>query len=363
MRRLLILLVLLGVIAAGVFEWANAVWPEPGPATADGKPRVVLIPPHTRAHAVAALLEEQGALNYALVFEFDLRWRHLAEQVKAGEYAIPSRASMADIAAILVAGKSIEHKLTAAEGLTSGMIYRIVVTDPVLQGDAGPPPAEGTLLPETYLFTRGETRAHMLAKMRAAQDAFLQKHWPARTPGLPLKSSRDAVTLASIVEKETALPDERPHIASVFVNRLRDGMRLQSDPTIIYGITKGYPLGHGIRQSELAGATPYNTYVIAGLPPTPIANPGKDAIAAVLQSPGHQRSVFRRQWPGRPYLRLHRRGPCPQLSRPGAPRSGSNRAGDGAARSPRHHPETAAAPGRAPPPSCASRMTPDRDAR
>jgi UPF0755 protein len=282
MRRFLILLVLLGVMAAGAFEWASAAWIEPGPVTPNGQPRIVLIPLHTRAHAVAAMLHQQGALNYPYAFEFDLRWRHLAEQVKAGEYALPSGASMADIATILVAGKSIEHKLTAAEGLTSDMIAKIVAADPVLTGPAVPAPAEGALLPETYLFIRGETRAGMLAKMTAAQDRFLAQKWAARTAGLPLKTPREAVTLASIVEKETALPEERRHIASVFVNRLKVGMPLQSDPTIIYDITRGYPLGRGIRQSELEAPTPHNTYKIAGLPPTPIANPGKDAIAAVL---------------------------------------------------------------------------------
>lgn len=202
--------------------------------------------------------------------------------MKAGEYAIASRASMADIMTILASGKSIEHKITAAEGLTSAMIYDLVKNDPELTGDMGEQPAEGTLLPETYLFIRGTTRADIVERMREAQKKFLDAQWEARAPDLPIRSKRDALILASIVEKETALPEERRHIAAVFVNRLRLGMKLQSDPTIIYGLTKGYPLGRGIRESELLGATPYNTYVIAGLPPTPICNPGKDAIAAVL---------------------------------------------------------------------------------
>jgi UPF0755 protein len=138
------------------------------------------------------------------------------------------------------------------------------------------------LLPETYLFTRGMTRSAMLAKMHDAQVRFINTHWAARAPNIAVISPEEAVTLASVVEKETALAEERRHIASVFENRLRRGIKMQSDPTIIYGITRGYPLGHGIRMSELNGATPYNTYVIAGLPPTPICNPGKDAIAAVL---------------------------------------------------------------------------------
>jgi len=172
------------------------------------------------------------------------------------------------------------------------MIYRIVEKNPVLTGDAGPEPAEGTLLPETYLFTRGMTRAHMLMLMKMDQEKLIAKLWPARASNLPVKTRDEAVILASIVEKETAIPEERRHVASVFVNRLRLGMKLQSDPTIIYGITKGYPLGRGIRESELNRATPYNTYAIAGLPPTPISNPGKDSIAAVLQPEDTQDLYF-----------------------------------------------------------------------
>jgi UPF0755 protein len=169
-----------------------------------------------------------------------------------------------------------------AEGLTSDMALKLVAADSVLAGEAGPVPEEGSLLPETYLFTRGETRKGLMDKMARAQAKFLDAQWNGRSPNLPLKSPREAIILASIVEKETALPQERRHIAAVFLNRLRIGMRLQTDPTVIYGLTRGYPLGRGIRQSELEGVTPYNTYVIAGLPPGPICNPGKESIAAVL---------------------------------------------------------------------------------
>jgi UPF0755 protein len=162
------------------------------------------------------------------------------------------------------------------------MIYDIVNSDPVLVGDAGSVPQEGSLLPETYLYTRGATRAELIARMREAQIKLVDSLWNNRAPNLPFRTPQEALTLASIVEKETSIPEERRHIASVFVNRLRLGMKLQSDPTIIYGISKGYPLGRGIRESELNGYTPYNTYVIGGLPPTPICNPGKNSIAAVL---------------------------------------------------------------------------------
>ena len=282
MKRFLLILVILAVIGAGVVEWANAAWDAPGLPAANGKETVVLIAPRSRTHDIVQLLERHGALKFGLLFEMDIRLRGLADKIKAGEYAIPSEASMKTIAKILVEGKSIQHKLTAAEGLTSDMVWKLVGADKVLLGDAGPVPEEGSLLPETYLFTRGEIRGHLLAKMAKAQEKFLDAQWAARAQDLPLQSPREAVILASIVEKETSLPQERRHIAAVFLNRLRIGMRLQTDPTVIYGLTRGYPLGRGIRQSELDGATPYNTYVIAGLPPGPICNPGKDSIAAVL---------------------------------------------------------------------------------
>jgi len=281
-KRLIFILVILAVIAAGVVEWGMAAWDAPGLPAPEGTQTIVLITPGSRTHAVAQMLEAKGVVKSGLMFEANLRARRLAGKVKAGEYAIASHASMAAIAGILVEGKSIQHKFTAAEGLTSEMIWKMAQADAVLTEDAGPVPQEGSLLPETYLFTRGETRGHLLDKMAQAQKTFLDQQWPKRAEGLPFHSEREAVILASIVEKETALPEERRHIAAVFINRLKIGMRLQTDPTVIYGLTRGYPLGRGIRQSELERATPYNTYVIAGLPPGPICNPGKDSIAAVL---------------------------------------------------------------------------------
>lgn len=279
MFRFLIFLVLLGVIGVGVAEWANEMWTQPGSAKRE---TVVLIAPGSRAHNIVAQIHDAGAVGNALLFEGELYLHGAASKVKAGEYALPAFASMADIAKILVEGKSIQHKLTAAEGLTSDMIHKLVVADPVLVKDAGAVPDEGALLPETYLFTRGTSRAEMIARMEDAEKKFLDAEWAKRASDLPLATPQQAVILASIVEKETALPAERRHIAAVFVNRLKAGMKLQSDPTTIYGITKGYPLGRGLRESELAAETPYNTYAITGLPPTPICNPGKDSIAAVL---------------------------------------------------------------------------------
>jgi UPF0755 protein len=280
--RFLLILVVLGVVVAGIVEWAFSAWDAPGPVARAGNQTVILIPARSRTHAIAQMMEAAGVVKYGLLFEADAHLKGVSSRFKAGEYAIPSTASMAQIASILVEGKSIQHKLTAAEGLTSEMIWKLVKADPVLVGDAGPVPAEGTLLPETYLFTRGQTRGDLLAQMVRAQEEVLAKAWANRTQDLPFKTPREAIILASIVEKETRLPQERRHVASVFINRLRKGMKLQTDPTIIYNLTRGYPLGRGIRQSELEAATPYNTYVIPGLPPGPICNPGKDSIAAVL---------------------------------------------------------------------------------
>jgi UPF0755 protein len=279
MRRFLFFLLFLALLGAAAWYGEQWNYAAPGPSASGA---VVLIKPGEGVSAIAQQLARAGVVSNADLFRLGLRIRSQQSLLKAGEYWFPPRASMASVAGILIGGKSIEHKLTAAEGLTSDMIYRIVQDNPVLQGDAGAEPAEGTLLPETYLFTRGMTRAHLLALMAQAQQKFTAEHWATRSASLPLTTPAQAIVLASIVEKETAIPEERRHIASVFVNRLRAGIKLESDPTIIYGITRGYPLGRGIRESELVRATPYNTYVIAGLPPGPICNPGKDAIAAVL---------------------------------------------------------------------------------
>lgn len=279
MRRVAIALAILGVLAAGTAGWLSYAWNRAGPAT---KQIVVLVPPRRSSHDIAQQIAKAGAVRSAALFEAELRLRGLSAKVQAGEFALGPGASMADIAAILVQGRSIQHKLTVAEGLTSDMVYKLVKADPILTGNAGPVPPEGALLPETYLFTRGTTRVQLIARMEKAQKRFLSRQWARRAPNLPFTTPEQAVILASIVEKETALPQERRHIAAVFINRLKAGMRLQSDPTIIYGITRGYPLGRGIRESEIKADTPYNTYEINGLPPTPICNPGKASLVAVL---------------------------------------------------------------------------------
>lgn len=291
MRILAVLLFLLalGWAAFGVGWWweaQNFVAPGPAPAAT-----MVVVEPGTSLTGVSQKLESAGAIENRWLFRLGALRRHEAAALKAGEYAIPAHASMAEIVDMIVHHRVLQHRITIAEGLTSDMVVGVLRADPALTGDVSTPP-EGSLLPETYLYERGTTRADILDRMRRAQAALLGQLWPARKADLPFENERQAVVLASIVEKETAIPSERPRIAAVFLNRLRLHMRLESDPTIIYGLTKGVPLGHGLRESELKEPNPYSTYQIDGLPPTPICNPGKDAIAAVLNPPGSEELYF-----------------------------------------------------------------------
>ncbi|MGH6874730.1 MAG: endolytic transglycosylase MltG, partial [Aestuariivirgaceae bacterium] len=204
-------------------------------------------------------------------------------QMKAGEYHFEKGASMESVMGLIVSGRELVFKLTVPEGWATAQVIERVAAHANLTGSITETPAEGTILPETYVFRRGMTRDALLQQMRAAQAKLVDDMWARRAEGLPFATKDEALTLASIVEKETAIPAERPQVAAVFINRLRAGMRLQSDPTIIYGITRGRTkLDRPILKSDIEEPTPYNTYRIAGLPPTPIANPGKESIAAVL---------------------------------------------------------------------------------
>jgi len=291
MRRLLAPLLIVAVVAlaavsVALLEARN--FRAAGPAASD---TVVLIKPGSGVRAIAATLAEAGVINQPLMFRIAVIRRGQTTALKAGEYLVPTSASMSQIVDMLVEHKAIQHRLTVAEGLTSDMVLALVNSDPVLEGEATVTP-EGSLLPETYLFERGTTRAEILLRMHKTQDSLLAELWPKRRPGLPVQTVEDALKLASIIEKETGVPAERPRIAAVFINRLKAGMRLESDPTIIYGLSKGVPLGHPLRQSELDTPNPYSTYQIDGLPPTPICNPGRDAIAAVLNPPDSQDLFF-----------------------------------------------------------------------
>jgi UPF0755 protein len=211
--------------------------------------------------------------------------------LKAGEYEFRGGEPLSGVVSDLKAGRVVRHFVTIPEGWTSEMAAAALNASPVLAGLAAAPP-EGAILPETYEVSRGEDRTVVLGRMRQARDELVARLWASRRPDLPFRTPDEAVTLASIVEKETAVPAERPRIAAVFVNRLKAGMRLESDPTVIYGISKGAPLGRGLTVSELAQETPYNTYRIAGLPPTPIGNPGKASLQAALNPPQSSEMFF-----------------------------------------------------------------------
>ncbi len=283
------------LVAAAAFaavmalNWEAHNFSAPGPLRADTD---VIIKSGTSLKQAAQQLAQSGVIANADLFRFGVGRRHAAGALKAGEFIFPAHASMSDVLDMIVGGKAALHRITIAEGLTSDMAVVAVNTNSYLTGILSAMPPEGSLLPETYLFERGTTRDQILARMHKAQEDLLAALWPTRKSGLPYNSIAEALTLASIVEKETAITAERPRIAAVFINRLKLGMKLESDPTIIYGLTKGYPLGHDLRQSELDKRNPYSTYQIAALPPTPICNPGKDAIMAVLNPPDSDELYF-----------------------------------------------------------------------
>jgi UPF0755 protein len=270
--------------------WGAWSYFSPGPAARQGPTTTVILRHGASLPEIASDLETQGVVRSGSVFMAAAQITGAARRLKAGEYAFPSRATLARVIEMIRDGRIVHHYVTIPEGLTSAQAVAILMASPILTGQVTTPP-EGSLLPETYEVERGTDRAVVLHRMMAARDRLLSQLWPDRRPGLPFRNPEEAVILASIVEKETALPDERPRVAAVFVNRLLKGIPLASDPTVVYGLTGGAPLGHGIRQSELASTTAYNTYHFTGLPPTPICNPGRAAIAAVLD-PAHTDDLY-----------------------------------------------------------------------
>lgn len=272
-------------VLLGAYAWLSVKIEGAGPETADGAPRVVMIERGAGLSQIADTLEEAGVIQDGLYLKIKARLEDGAGRLQAGEYAFPSGASVADVYEQMVQGRVLQHPVTVPEGAASLIVAQILNEADVLSGDPVAPPEEGSVLPETYMVSRGTDRAALVVRMQAAQDALLAELWPNRAPDLPFDTQEEAIILASVVEKETGLAEERPRIAAVFVNRLRRGMRLESDPTIIYGVTRGLPLGRGIRRSEIDAVTDWNTYQIDGLPQTPIANPGRDSIAAVLNPP------------------------------------------------------------------------------
>ncbi len=252
----------------------------PGPLTAD---TVILIPQGSGVEAIARQLHEAGAIEDPLVFRLGVRLLRVGRELRAGEYLFPVALSNRDAIDLLRSGQTVVRRLTLAEGLTSQEVVALLEQAEALEGAVDPVPPEGSLLPETYHYARGDGRGELVARMGRARDKLLSELWSRRAPNLPVATPEEAVVLASIVEKETGIAGERPQVASVFVNRLRKGMRLQSDPTVVYGLTGGRgPLGRALTRKDLQAPSPYNTYLNPGLPPGPIANPGRAALEAVL---------------------------------------------------------------------------------
>lgn len=273
----------LAAVALGLL-WAAAAYFGPGPGARQGLATTVILTRGSTLANIAGALDRAKVISSPTLFMIAAKVTGASRSLKAGEYRIASHEPMWRILSDIHNGRFVRHVVTVPEGFTSQMTADLLLADPLLTGPAVAPP-EGAILPDTYEIQRGETRAEVLLQMEDAQTKLLNQLWARRAPGLPYKTPQEAVTLASIVEKETAIPGERPRIAAVFLNRLARGMKLESDPTIIYGLTQGRPLGRPILASEVSGATPYNTYVITGLPPTPIANPGRASLEAALNPP------------------------------------------------------------------------------
>ncbi|MBT3371320.1 MAG: endolytic transglycosylase MltG [Rhodospirillaceae bacterium] len=293
-RRLVKLFVLfstLGLIATGIaLGWGYAQFTRPGPNSFD---HAVVLAKGSSLLDIAERLAGAGIIDQPLVFRLGVRLGGGARDLKAGEFHFPARISMRGAVKILRLGETVVRRVTVPEGLSSAEIVALLRQTDGLRGDIIKTPREGTLLPETYHFSHGDERAVLLARMAKAMRQTLAKLWSARQQGLPLASPDAALILASIVEKETSLEVERPRIAGVFINRLRRGMRLQSDPTVVYGLTQGRKaLGRALRRADLDQNTAYNTYRIPALPPGPIANPGLATLHAVLHPTASKELYF-----------------------------------------------------------------------
>jgi UPF0755 protein len=261
--------------------------------------RYFVIEPGKGVNQIASALADEGIIADAFIFRAAARITEAHRSLKAGEYEFPAGISMQGVLEKLEKGDVFLRKFTIPEGLTSWQIVQIINSEGNLAGETVPVPPEGSLMPETYHDVLGETKADKIAEMTKAMSQSVDILWKTRTPGLPFATKEEAVTLASIVEKETALPGERGKIAGVFINRLKKGMKLQTDPTVIYGITGGKiedngmgPLGRRLLRKDLEFDSPYNTYLYPGLPPGPIANPGRDSLDAAMHPEEHNFLYF-----------------------------------------------------------------------
>ena len=284
------LLILLAVAGGITFAVGKTRFEAPGPLQRE---KVVNIPARLGIMDIADLLRREGVIDeHPAIFLGGVIALKARAELKSGEYLFSSHASVRDVVETMVEGKVVQHPITIPEGLTSEQIVRRLLDSDILTGNIKDVPHEGSLLPESYRFPRGTPRDQVIQRMQRDQQRALQEIWERRVPDLPLKTPEQLVILASIIEKETGKPEERTRVAAVFVNRLKQRKRLESDPTIIYGLVGGKgTLGHPITKSEKETPTPYNTYMIDGLPPGPIANPGRASIEAAA-NPARTREMF-----------------------------------------------------------------------
>jgi len=282
-------LIVVSVAVGGALYLGKQRFEAPGPL---GDDKVVNIPRGLGIRDISDLLAREGVIDQPWVFIGGVLVLKARGELKSGEYQFSKGASLADVVNTIIENKVVQHAVTIPEGLTSEQIVARLLENDALSGQIKEIPREGTLLPETYKFTRGMAREQIIQRMQQANKHLVQEIWEHRLADLPVKTAEQMVTLASIVEKETGKPEERSRVASVFVNRLKSKMRLQSDPTIIYGLTGGKgSLGRPILKSEIEQATPYNTYVIDGLPPGPIANPGRASLEAA-SNPARTKDLY-----------------------------------------------------------------------
>jgi len=277
-------------LLAGATLWGALRIVAPGPLTESA---TVVIPRGSGLEAVAITLADAGVVESPLLVVLGARLTGAARDLKAGEYAFAPGVSIDDVLEQMRRGRTVVHRLTVPEGLTSAQILALLDKEPVLTGTVAERPKDGSLLPETYNFSHGDSREHLVERMQRAMAQALAEAWRGRDKDLPYHSPEEALTLASIVEKETGVAAERARVAGVYVNRLEAGMRLQSDPTVIYALTDGSgELGRALTRNDLRTESPYNTYAVSGLPPGPIANPGKASILAALKPERHEYLYF-----------------------------------------------------------------------
>ncbi len=288
-RWVLFFIALFATLMGGSFYLGRSLLTAEGPLQTT---KTVVIPRGAGPATMAKVLEEEGVIAHTRLFRIALMIDPTPKTIKAGEYEIPARTSMLALVELLQSGKVVQRRFTIPEGMTTAEVVEQLRKTEALTGDITLDVKEGDLLPETYFYSRDDTRDGLLLRMKEAMEKTLDAAWRKRAPGLPLANRREALVLASIIEKETAIPAERARVAAVFINRLRRKMKLESDPTTIYGLTGGKgPLNRELTRADLQSTSPYNTYVVTGLPPGPICNPGRASIVAAT-NPARDRSLY-----------------------------------------------------------------------